>query len=391
MIKSTTNNIVINTILIILLIFLSGSAAFFSYQIGLLIIVPGLLFLYRALKIPIRDLLILLIITILIFAQSILHTGGLKFNISIVQISNILTIYFISRLIATDFSFLFRKIIMFISIVSLIFWTGLQFSESFKLDLIDFAKGLPQFSSDAKLELIKPDTFYHFYIFVVQTGDIQRNPGLFYEPGRFAIFICLALAINLFRNKKRFFDFEDLIYITTLITTFSTTGYYILILLISTKFLLFYKKPIYIFLGIFIVPLIFIYLNNLDFMWDKVSADFANAESYSRFAAIGYHFELIKNFPLTGWGAYLKEIQLSPNGFTFLIVRWGLIFSLFYYVALYKGVPVILSSFLVKPKVKTIIFITLLLLTFSQTITTDPIYISIMFFGASKAKIALLN
>lgn len=377
----------INIILILSLIALTGSSAFFSYQAGYLFLFPLIIFFTRKLKILPQHIYFLIFIVSLIFIQNIIHTGGVAFNSAALQVANIFTIYLISRIVAYDFPILFRKIILTISIISLIFWVGMQFSDKFHNDLIIFAKEFPQLSSDEKKEIIVPDQYMHFYIFTVPITDTLRNPGLFFEPGRFAIVIILALSINLFTIKKRIFNYENIIYIFTLITTFSTTGYYALIFVFSSRLLLFYHKPFNLILSIITIPLLIFYINQLEFMWTKVTADMSNIMNYSRFAAMDYHFELISQSPLFGWGDHIKDLELSPNGLTLLVVRWGILFSVVYFIFLYNGVYRLIDSNRSEKIIQTVVFIVLLLVTFSQTATTEALYMALMFFGLYKSKI----
>jgi hypothetical protein len=385
--NNVTINTFFNTIFIVVLIALSGSAAFFSYQIGYFVLIPAVLFFFRKLTIPFRHTLLLVLTALLIFAQNLYHSGSINLLPSVLEIVGVVTIYFISRLVAPDFSILYRRILIVICIISMIFWTGIQLSEDFKYELIYFARDLPQLSSDKKYDIIKPETSYHFYVFTVLIDDALRNPGLFYEPGRFSIFIVIAFAINLFRSNRKIFGFENLLYTMALISTFSTTGYYAFILLVSTKLLIVNRsKPIILLLIIFSLSALIGYINSLDFMWEKVVSDYENADTFSRFAAIGYHFGLIVKSPLLGWGFHIKDMELSPNGLTILIVRWGVVFSTFYYIFLYKGIPTLIGDAQARSSIIIVIFLTILLLTFSQTATIDPFYFALMFFGFNNQK-----
>ncbi|MBS4058263.1 MAG: hypothetical protein KGZ82_13165 [Bacteroidales bacterium] len=278
-----------------------------------------------------------------------------------------------------------------IALISLFFWTGLQISDAIKDELLYFAKDLAQLSSDEKLETIRPDTYYHLYLFVIPIGETLRNSGLFYEPGRFAVFLGIALALNLFRRKSKLFDIEDLIYIFAIVTTFSTAGYYALLILISTRVFLTYKSPLHLLIGIIAVPVLIWYVNGLDFMWEKVNSDYSNFESYSRFSAIAYHLELIAQSPILGWGYNIEDIELSPNGLTILVLRWGFVFSILYFVLLYKGVNTLLGSFRDQKWTRNLVFVTIIILTFSQTATVDAFYFALMFFGLSKFKLNASN
>ena len=371
----------INSSFILALIAVSGSAAFFSFSLGYLVIILLLLFIYRGMKLPLMHILFLFLTGSIILFQNIYHSGNLQLLISTVAFSNVLATYLISRLVKVQFSIIYRKIIIIICIVSMFFWIGIQISNEFHAILLDFARELPQLSSDKKMELVTPDLYYHLYIFTVPLGNTIRNSGLFFEPGRFAIFIGIALAINLFREKTKFVDKEDFLYILTMISTFSTTGYYVLLFLISARLLISYNKPIHIFIGILFLTLIIGYINTLDFMWEKVYSDYNDNNTVSRFAAMGYHMELIAQSPIIGWGNNIKKMEMSPNGLTMLILRWGSVFSIIYYILLFKGITTLIGNVYSQISVKIVVYMALILLAFSQTATVDAFYFALMFFG----------
>ena len=272
-----------------------------------------------------------------------------------------------------------------ISLISLILWVGIQLSHSFHDFLFNFANQLPQFSNDNNLRSLNIE-MRHIYIFSIPFEETLRNLGPFYEPGRFAIFLGFALALNLFKNKEKIFDKEDLIYILALITTFSTTGYIVMLLLVTIRMLNKIYKPIYFALAIFVLPFIIWNVLNLDFMSDKIIGDINETQSYSRFAAMVYHYELISKQPLFGWGNFVNDFKMSPNGLTQIIVKWGIIFSIFFYLYLYEGVKNIVKTNLMPLWSTFPIFVALLLLTFSQSATIEPFYFTIMFFGLQYSK-----
>lgn len=74
----------------------------------------------------------------------------------------------------------------------------------------------------------------NWYLFVHIAG-LDRNLGLFWEPGAFQTFLCLALMLEVL--EKRINVKKIILFLVTIITTFSTTGYigiaFILLLAIS--------------------------------------------------------------------------------------------------------------------------------------------------------------
>lgn len=370
-------------VFIVVIIATSGSTSFFSYSgsLGYFVIIPAfVLLIKRSSYISKKELAFLTFILGIIAFQHIYSGEKTSINSSILRALSVLTIFFISKVILKDFSQLYQKIMVVLSIISLFFWTGLQLSELFHSIIINFSKSLPQFSNEEDLELLRAQLF-HFYVFTVPLIETFRNCGAFYEPGRFAIFLGFALALNLFKVKDTFWDKKDILFIVTLITTFSTTGIIVLIILIITRLFLIRRKPLLIVFALLISPFLIWQVMELDFMLEKVSEDYNNSESYSRFTAVIYHIGLIKERPLLGWSNNLRDFELSPNGLTQVVVQWGIIFSVFFYYFIFHGVKNIVRLNAIPNKATLVIYLVLLLLTFSQSATLDPFYFMIMCFG----------
>jgi hypothetical protein len=116
-------------------------------------------------------------------------------------------------------------------------------------------------------------------------------------------------------------------------------------------------------------------------MKDKIISDFESTESYSRFYATVYHSELISQRPFFGWGTFITDFELSPNGLTQIIVHWGILFGIFYFVNIFKGIKKQITVNSMPSHATIILFIALLGVTFSQSATIEPFYFLIMFFG----------
>ena len=121
---------------------------------------------------------------------------------------------------------LYEDIIVFLSKLSIFLWL--------------FSIILPGIAST--VFNIFPETHFgnnFFYIFNWMSpsggqyySGIMRNAGFSWEPGRYAIMLCLAILFNLYRNGIKFKKNKNIIILLlALITTQSTTGYMIVILL----------------------------------------------------------------------------------------------------------------------------------------------------------------
>ena len=95
------------------------------------------------------------------------------------------------------------------------------------------------------------NVLYQNYVFYVkQTVSLTyenfdpttwiKNPGIFGEGGLYQYFLNLALIINLSINHKNFFTFSNVIFIISILTTFSTVGY---IIMIGILFMVFFNNP----------------------------------------------------------------------------------------------------------------------------------------------------
>ncbi|OPZ32480.1 MAG: hypothetical protein BWY97_01470 [Tenericutes bacterium ADurb.BinA124] len=74
-------------------------------------------------------------------------------------------------------------------------------------------------------------TFSNFIFFVKNNNEygLGRNCGMFWEPGAFQTFICFAMILEI--TKKKINLFRIILFSITIISTFSTTGYFALILI----------------------------------------------------------------------------------------------------------------------------------------------------------------
>lgn len=245
--------------------------------------------------------------------------------------------------------------------------------------------------------------------------QIYRNAGLSWEPGRFAVMILPAIAINLSRNGIKFKSNSNIIWLLlALVSTMSTTGYVTGLLLYS----LYYVKTINIktaamYLLVF-VPIIY-FLSSLDFMGEKlrkrfdvqtivdermVSIDYVNTQSdydeyhasLDRFESI--YFEFIYNIPhdpLIGYGKntahsyYSEKISKAftlTGGLLKLVGQLGVPLGLYIYVLLYKSSVAISEES--NEKRKWAIFLVLIMSSVSYVIQFIPIYTAFWFYGLFK-------
>lgn len=135
----------------------------------------------------------------------------------------IVSIIFASTRRITDFQSSYIEVLKILSIISLVGFFSLTF--------------LP-FVSNLLSPFIRYTTggnpFYNLYIFIFKPLHF-RNMGMFWEPGAFQIFVNIALLFEILKPKPSVTNV--VVFLITIITTFSTTGY-IAIIIVFTLVLL---------------------------------------------------------------------------------------------------------------------------------------------------------
>lgn len=175
----------------------------------------------------------------------------------------------------------YEKILYYLCIIALGFW-GIQY---FMFEtLANIFQSLP-FTEPASGNVLSnvfiytlPDvTGFESYIVSIGPFSVIRNAGFAWEPGAFAVYINLAIFINLIRTKFTIRGNKYLIvFIISLITTFSTTGFSMFMAL-----MVFYMYNKNIRYKIYIAPVLIVllvYITSLPFMAEKV-ADVANYDT----------------------------------------------------------------------------------------------------------------
>lgn len=202
--------------------------------------------------------------------------------------------------------------------------------------------------------------FSHFMKSDISGWLYLRNLGIFREPGVFAVYLLLALAILWFMDKnicRRIIG--SIIILLTMITTQSTTGYfglicfYIVIMFFDVKNKLLnnikYAIPF-----VFIITFLIMYLCKFDFVkYTPVLGKMLNLNSgsrSSRFYMPLINLELFFKSPIVGLGWTQSEIQHNHLA---TLIQYSdhsdanTIFSVFGTNGLLLGVPFISSLFII--------------------------------------------
>jgi len=200
-----------------------------------------------------------------------------------------------------------------------------------------------------------------YIVYTLPLGHIERNSGMFWEPGAFAGILTISLALNL-NNLTIYWSKYKLLLgsiILALITTQSTTGYMVGFLILTFVFL----KPKHFGTSLVMIPVLlaigsFIYESN-DFLKEKISYQFeksTNQEigdfSNTRFGSLIFDWHYIKKHPFIGNGfdeenryadhQYLfvgakTDVIGSGNSFSHYWASMGIFFIIGYFFLIWKA------------------------------------------------------
>ena len=154
-----------------------------------------------------------------------------------------------------------------------------------------------------------------------------RAMGIFREAGVYSIFLCIAIYFELF-EKKTISIVKNIVYLIALITTFSTTGYIVLLLIVvcriskkvgdkSKK-----RKINYILFSLLFASLIISQFTDLlSIDGDLFGKFFANSATYSsgtaRISSIFTNLRMFWSNPLFGVGAYGVDTNFADLSWQF--------------------------------------------------------------------------
>ena len=368
-------------IVLFLILWSGGGFTYGMFPSWMLFMLPFILFifLYKGFKLPNQSLLLILSIIVIHFLQMLRFGGSVTFLIKPIAMTVLCGL--LATILAKKFTGILVNLIYYISLISLILWIICMFPPGLSI-LRSIAVQLPLLgweNIEGNTNIV--DTLYIFSI-PREIDGLLRNSGPFWEPGRFTIYITLALAMNLFYYEEKLISKRSLVLLFTNITTFSTTGYVATMVLIVVYILFSHIKVGYKFLLCLILPILAGYIFQLDFMSEKIISQANDDASFSRFGAILYHLSQIKEAPFVGFGPYLvyalgDELLTSPNGLTDLIRIYGIPLFIILFYSLYKSISLFVSR--KRRSISLGVFICVLLLCFSQTITTSPFFFLLYF------------
>ncbi len=385
-------DIFIDTISILFLMLWSGGGFTYGlWPLWMIVLFPFLYILYkkRGCCLNKKIVIVTFMLTFIVLLQTLSFSGDFntttKYLLALYSVMIMSCYLFKSR----HFVDLYIKIVFLISVISLVFWC-IDFTPQGHNLLLDIGESLPQLGWDNMRETREESTAnksYTLYVYTVYFIDdllIPQNTGPFWEHGIFCIYLIIAFYLNAIRENKIITKY-NIVFIIAIITSFSSTGYVVLI--VALAFIILQRGGI-TFSKIFLLVMLLIgtyYISSLDFMTEKITENAMSTNESSRFFAMVYHWQQIVKSPFIGYGPYLERafsnLVMSPNGWTHLLRVWGIPFSAYLLIAFFKGAGNFFreedNSFFKRIG----LFVIVMIAVFPQTLSVSYFYFFLYFYS----------
>ena len=287
------------------------------------------------------------------------------------------------------------KVMVILAIISFLFWLPDNLVPGFH-------------SQISKLPYIlnsDPNLNRQFLLYTVEDPDFRvdfikfRNPGQFIEPGVFGLFLTVALIFQIIFDEGKI-TWKSLLFIVTMLTTFSTATY--LGLVVIFIYLLLRNKKIHFVFRVSMVLISFIiffqFFMNTEFLYEKLRYQYSLAIQKSlyqptqgRFYGTRKALNAIKEAPIFGRGlSKLSEVTdfSSPIyvRYTFLstTVELGLIVFFYLLYHLLRYFRLILVEFNFDVRFSYFTWMALLLNLYSQNFMISTLFLCFVFYSFDK-------
>ena len=381
---------ILHWIMMFVLIHMSSGAstiALSDLALAIFSVATLVLFLMRKLRFD-KPFLVFTWIYIVILAFYFMNFGWVNFTASIRIYLKIIYAYATIKIVGYYFFQYFSDIVAKLAMISL------------PLFLIQYFLPDQMMAWNGFLEFIIPQVpkggyeYANSLVFTVNPWGLERNSGFMWEPGAFAAMLSVAMFINLIVHRSKL-NRDLLIMLIAMFTTFSTTGY-LLIMLLGLFYLL-NKPTTHIAIGTPILIILAIAVYSHPEVSEKIANRISNsghsiesAENYEgesngisvgRFGSLLLDMDDLQKQPILGFGLQATERisgryadLVRANGFSDYLVKFGILGMVFLIFALSKSFSILRAEF----GGRAYILGTLIILTLSFS---NPLLVSPLFFG----------
>ena len=393
------NILIFEYFLVFILIIYGGNASEFTGAlenwdniIGFLLpIIPVMVLGYiKGVRFNYKYLLLILGFTIYFVASTIVFKSlhPRFFGIFIIQFT---IVYVVISGLGFRLFKIYENILYYLCIIGITFWlimnviptTFIEFLRNF-----EFSTQKPGANVDFNIIIYTVNNFVLLPDSTVNIGSIKifRNAGFAWEPGVFASFINLAIFFNLIRNRFKLNNNKHLwVFLVALVSTFSTTGYSLFVLLVL--FYLYNQDFVKVFWLAPIIAVSAMFVFMLPFMYEKISYDnqwtieelVYRSAKYDipyypqRFQSLQIDFIDFMNHPLIGYGGHLEASWTAElgtkittiSGIGGLMAQFGIVGTLFFLISLWISSKQIIILFNIRGTIFPVLFILLYAVSYS--------------------------
>jgi hypothetical protein len=384
-------------LLVFILLLYSVSPFFIGDRVGKFIIFLVLVAIFniKGLRIDREIYKVVLTIFIIGIVQGLiwnLQLSTLFFYIALI----VLTPYLGLKIIGLSYLNILSRITLFFGIITLPIWILQNLYSPFDEYLLDLINLVFPFSFDLYPRSL---IFYTYEKMTVEFVGITlyRNAGIFHEPGGYAIFLNIAIAINLLTEKK-LFSLKNLFLIFLIFfTTFSTAGMisvFVIVLMYYARNqnLKVWQRITFIIIFGFVVTIVF---RNSHFLQSKIVSRYEtestkelNQETAGRFFAARKSILVLTRYPITGRGLIegsrveqASEEDTGGYGFMAFFAQLGIVVSLLFAYYFYRAFNRISIRYTNTKTFSNIFFLSLVVGLFSQSYISTPIISMIFYIG----------
>lgn len=225
---------------------------------------------------------------------------------------------------------------------------------------------------------------------------LKRNAGFTWEPGAYSCFVILALFCNMLRTNFTLKKNRPLLtFILSILSTQSTTGFFMLIFLFA-GWLIAQRKVAVAWVVIPLLGLLFSFPFVQDKFYDHIDSSqefefsdlsIRDKNDVNRLIAFQISWEEFKKHPLIGLGGYDDGTYLRQNGYEVVIssgignilAMYGLIMTIVFLYTLRNTTKIIKKQF--QTQNAYLLYIPIIGMMFSYNLWLLPFYITFWMYG----------
>lgn len=323
----------------------------------------------------------------LFFMSSLINGGRISGGPLFLTLNLFIAINTCRRYDISSFARIFSNIIILISIYSLIVWIGVT------------CRILPTSSFENSAHQII-EMFGGCCFFKMGNSLLPRSSCFFREPGVYMIFICLSFILEAFILRNKISNKRLLIYVVSLLSTFSTAGFLIFGLLfivyIFNSNSIRSNKSTLIFPILIAVGVVYVIINSeiSTGVFDKLQRGEESVSYLGRLSSVTIPIDMIKIHPIFGigidgfkplyesvsakqFGIIINPDGMSTNTILNAAATFGIWFGLFMLIGLYK----LCRQIKIKSLYQIMIFVSLLLALSNETLIYSAFIYWFIFYG----------